>query len=91
MFVAPFLHGSARNQAFQADAAKHSAVPVSLDDLPKVPDKVVSTSTWILGSTETIAVVAMMITCYWLSGRIARHREAAAAAPAAGPGELVDA
>ena len=26
LFVAPFLHGSARNQAFQADAAEHSAV-----------------------------------------------------------------
>ncbi|MFJ4845608.1 MULTISPECIES: copper resistance D family protein [unclassified Streptomyces] len=90
LFVAPFLHGSARNQAFQADAAAHSAVPLALDDLPRLPPKEATASTWVLGTTETVAVVALMIAGYWFSGTIARRRAAAstAAAPA---GELVEA
>ncbi|GII51924.1 hypothetical protein Pth03_03130 [Planotetraspora thailandica] len=86
LFVAPFLHGSARNQAFQADVAQHSAVPLS--DLPKLPAKEVSTSTWVFGTAETIAVIAVMIAGYWLSGLLARRR-AAAAVPAADAGDLV--
>ncbi|WP_329129023.1 CopD family protein [Streptomyces sp. NBC_01476] len=90
LFVAPFLHGSARNQAFQADAAKQPGV--SLDDLPKIPAKEVSASTWIWGSTETVAVIALMIAGYLVSGRIARRRAAAVPAVAAtGPGDLVGA
>jgi hypothetical protein len=34
LFVAPFLHGSARNQAYQAEAARHATGP--LDRLPKL-------------------------------------------------------
>ncbi|MFJ8157941.1 CopD family protein [Streptomyces sp. NPDC094468] len=39
LFVAPFLHGSARNQAFQAETAKHSATVISPEDLPRLADK----------------------------------------------------
>ncbi|MEU6341639.1 CopD family protein [Streptomyces sp. NPDC046977] len=93
LFVAPFLHGSARNQAFQADAAAHSAVPLALDDLPKLPPKEATASTWALGTTETVAVVALMIAGYWFSGTIARRRAASASASAAAvpAGELVEA
>jgi putative copper export protein len=86
LLVAPFLHGSARNQAFQAGVAMHSAVP--LQDLPKLPAKEVTASTWVLGTIETIAVIAMMIAGYWLSGVLARRRTAAAAVPRA---DLVEA
>jgi putative copper export protein len=92
VFVAPFLHGSARNQAFQDGVAKHSTVAV--DDLPKIPNKEVSASTWIWGSTETVAVVAVMIAGYWLSGVLARRRIAAATAAAVtatDPGDLITA
>jgi len=75
VFVAPFLHGSARNQAFQADAAKHSSV--ALDDLPKIPTKEVSASTWIWGTSETVLVIALMIVGYLISGSLARRRAAA--------------
>ncbi|UWE12199.1 copper resistance D family protein [Actinacidiphila bryophytorum] len=75
LFVAPFLHGSARNQAFQADAARHA---VSADDLPKLPAKEVSASTWVWGTSETLLVVALMIAGYLVSGRIARRRTARA-------------
>ncbi|WP_392750260.1 copper resistance D family protein [Streptomyces sp. LN590] len=91
LFVAPFLHGSARNQAFQADVAKHSTV--ALDELPKIADKAVSTSTWVWGTTETIAVIAVMIVGYWISGTIARRRTIAASATSAtasSPGDLVE-
>ncbi|MYS19896.1 copper resistance protein CopD [Streptomyces sp. SID4948] len=89
LFVAPFLHGSARNQAFQAAAAEHSAV--SPDDLPKIPVKEVSASTWLWGSTETVLIIALMIAGYVLSGRLARRRGAAAADPvvATAAGDLV--
>jgi putative copper export protein len=89
LFVAPFLHGSARNQAFQADAAKHSAVP--LDGLPKIPAKEISASTWVLGTVETVAVIAVMIVGYWLSGLVARRRTAAATVQAPDAGDLVEA
>ncbi|WP_329223001.1 CopD family protein [Streptomyces sp. NBC_01485] len=89
LFVAPFLHGSARNQAYQAEVAKHSSI--ALDELPKLPPKEVSTSTWLWGTGETIAVIAVMIVGYWLSGVIARRRTTATAAPASSPGDLIQA
>lgn len=89
LFVAPFLHGSARNQAFQADAAKHSSVPV--DALPKISDKAVSASTWVWGSVETVLVVAVMVAGYLASGALARRRAARTAVADTTPGDLVDA
>ena len=74
VFVAPFLHGSARNQAFQADAARRAVGHVG--KLPKIPAKQVSASTWALGTFETVAVIAVMIGGYWLSGYLARRRTA---------------
>ncbi len=81
LFVAPFLAGSARNQAFQADAAKTLAPGKKL---PKIPAKEVSGSTWAWGITETTVVIAIMVAGYYLSGRLARSR-VAAATPAAAP------
>lgn len=77
LFVAPFLHGSARNQAFQADVARHATEPLA--KLPKLPPKEVTASTWTLGTLETLLVIAAMVVGYWLSGRLA-HRRATAAA-----------
>jgi putative copper export protein len=77
VFVAPFLHGSARNQAFQAAAAASASGPLS--KLPKIPAKQVTASTWTLGILETLAVVALMAVGYWLSGRLAARRRATAA------------
>jgi hypothetical protein len=76
LFVAPFLHGSARNEAFQANAARHAASAAA--PLSKIPAKHASASTWVLGSAETIAVIAVMIGGYRVSGRVARSRAAAA-------------
>lgn len=76
LFVAPFLHGSARNQAFQAAAAHRSATPLSPDDLPKLPPKHVGLSTWVWGTSETLAVLAVTVACYVVSARIARRRAA---------------
>jgi putative copper export protein len=73
LFVAPFLHGSARNQAFQADLATHGA------KIHKITPKDVSASTWIWGISETFAVIAVMAIGYYLSGRVAQRRSAAAA------------
>jgi hypothetical protein len=84
LFVAPFLHGSARNQAYQAyqaGIAKHSAVVVK--HLPKLAPKAAHASTWVWGTTETILVVAVMIVGYRISERLARRRTAAAVAAAA--------
>ncbi|GAA3039098.1 hypothetical protein GCM10020229_57850 [Kitasatospora albolonga] len=73
LFVAPFLHGSARNQAHQADVAR----PVrdrhpGERSCPKLPAKKVSTSTWVWGTAETAAVVVVMIGGYRsFSGRLA--------------------
>jgi putative copper export protein len=75
LFVAPMLHGSARNQAFQAAQARHG---VPLDDLAKVPTKVVSGSTWAWGIAETLLVIAVMVVGYRLSGRVAQSRTVAA-------------
>ncbi|MFE3266929.1 copper resistance D family protein [Streptomyces sp. NPDC059215] len=91
LFVAPFLHGSARNQAFQAETAKHSAKAISPEDLPRLPDKVVSASTWVLGSTETLVLIALMIGGYWYSGVLARRRTAAAPGQQPATGDLVEA
>ncbi|MFC1415616.1 copper resistance D family protein [Streptacidiphilus cavernicola] len=93
LFVAPFLHGSARNQAYQADLAKHSAsATVDAKQLPKLAPKTAGGSTWAWGTVETIAVIAVMAGGYRLSGRLAGRRAAAAAGvPAADPGDLVGA
>ncbi|MET8412523.1 CopD family protein [Streptomyces sp. NPDC005195] len=91
LFVAPFLHGSARNQAFQAETAKHSATALSPENLPRLPDKVVSASTWVLGSTETIVLIALMIGGYWFSGVLARRRTAAVPGRNPATGDLVEA
>ncbi|NUR61809.1 MAG: copper resistance protein CopD [Catenulispora sp.] len=78
LFVAPFLHGSARNQAFQADAAKHAAAGSAATGkpakLPKLGPKHASTATWIEGTVETAAVLAVTVAGYRFSGRLARRR-----------------
>ena len=91
LFVAPFLHGSARNQAFQANAAAHATSAAA--PLPKIPAKQVSASTWAWGTAETVVVVAVMIAGYRVSGRIARVRSAVAATTVASrdPDDLVGA
>lgn len=81
LFVAPFLHGSARNQAYQADAARHVLAP--LGKAAKLPAKEVTASTWTLGTLETLAVVAVMVVGYWISGRLAHRRSAASSAAGA--------
>jgi putative copper export protein len=75
LLAAPFLHGSARNQAYQADVAAHS--PVALHHLPKLAAKTAHASTWIWGTAETVAVIAVMIVGYRFSASLARRREAA--------------
>ncbi len=82
LFVAPFLHGSARNQAFQARAAEQSATPIPAKKLPKLPAKEVSASTWVYGTAETAAVVVLMVGAYRVSGRLARRRTDGTATPA---------
>ncbi|GAA1248453.1 hypothetical protein GCM10009665_44180 [Kitasatospora nipponensis] len=77
LFVAPFLHGSARNQAYQAQVAEQSATPIPAKKLPKLPAKEVSASTWGWGTAETIAVIAVMGAGYRLSGQLARRRRSA--------------
>ncbi|WP_042381179.1 CopD family protein [Streptacidiphilus melanogenes] len=83
LFVAPFLHGSARNQAFQAEAARHATVVGA--PLPKLPPKQATASTWAWGAAETAAVIGVMVIGHRCSGRLARRRVrlAAATAPAA--------
>lgn len=83
LFVAPFLHGSARNEAYQANIAEHSTSATA--SLPKLPPKQASASTWVLGTAETIAVVTVTVAGYRVSGRIARSRTATVVA-AAGSG-----
>lgn len=70
LFVAPFLHGSARNQAFQAAVARRAAHPIAADALPKIADKSVTGSTWVWGSLETLIVVAALGAGYYVSGRL---------------------
>jgi putative copper export protein len=77
LMVAPFLHGSARNQAFQADAAKVAPAGTKAEDLPKVPPKTASASTWAYGTAETVLVIAVMAGGYRVSGRLARRRAGA--------------
>jgi putative copper export protein len=72
LFVAPFLHGSARNQAFQAAAAKRATSPDA--KLPKLAAKQASASTWVWGTLETVAVVAVMVGGYRVSARMAGRR-----------------
>ncbi|QMU73796.1 CopD family protein [Streptacidiphilus sp. P02-A3a] len=84
LFVAPFLHGSARNQAYQARVAEHSATAVPAKRLPRLAPKQADASTWVYGTLETLAVVGLMGAGYRYSGRLARRR-ATAAAPAVGP------
>jgi putative copper export protein len=82
LFVAPFLHGSARNQAYQADLAKHAATSPTAgeaEQLPKLAAKQPTASTWVWGTTETIAVIALMVGGYRVSGTLAARRTAAAA------------
>ncbi|SEM55981.1 CopD family protein [Streptacidiphilus jiangxiensis] len=74
LLIAPFLHGSARNQAFQAEAARHTASATA--PLPKLPPKQASASTWGWGISETVSVAGVMAICYRCSGRIARRRTA---------------
>ena len=85
LFVAPFLHGSARNQAYQANLAEHSVTAVDAKTLPKLPPKTATASTWVWGSAETVAVVAVMVGGYRVSGRLARRRRTAAASTGAAP------
>jgi len=73
LLVAPFLHGSARNQAFQSDVAHRAAGPVTAN-LPKIAAKQVSASTWAWGTLETVLVIGLMIVGYYVSGRLARRR-----------------
>ena len=85
LFVAPFLHGSARDQAYQAQPAVYQSAPAK--ELPKLPAKQASASTWVEGAAETLGVAAIMIGGYRVSGRLARRRTLAVASPAAeGPG-----
>jgi copper transport protein len=69
LFAAPFLHGSARNQSYQAGIAAQS--PGALAHLPKLAAKTAHASTWIWGSTETVLVIAVMIIGYRVSARLA--------------------
>lgn len=78
LFVAPFLHGSARDEAFQANAARHATSAGA--PLPKIPAKHASASTWGWGGAETIAIIVVMVAGYRVSGRIARTRAATATA-----------
>ena len=90
LFVAPFLHGSARNQAFQANAAAQATSATA--KLPKIPAKQVTASTWAWGTAETVVVVAVMLAGYRVSGRMARSRTAAVTRAATlGPDDLVGA
>jgi putative copper export protein len=83
LFVAPFLHGSARNQAFQASAAKQATSASA--KLPKIAPKEASASTWVWGTAETIAVIAVMIGGYRVSGRLTRTRTVTIRTTAAEP------
>jgi putative copper export protein len=85
LMVAPFLHGSARNQAFQAQAAAEATTAIT--KLPKIPAKVVSASTWAWGAAETLVVIAIMIGGFVVSGRLARRK--AVAVPNADQDDLV--
>jgi putative copper export protein len=74
LFVAPFLHGSARNQAYAVSVARHSTAAAALD--AKLPPKQATASTWVWGTAETLAVIVVMAAGYRASGRLARRRSA---------------
>ncbi|MGH3167749.1 MAG: copper resistance D family protein, partial [Trebonia sp.] len=73
LFVALFLHGSARDEAYQAQPSVYRSAPA--DALPKLLAKQSSAATWIEGTAETTARAAIMIAGYRVSGRRARRRE----------------
>jgi hypothetical protein len=77
LLVAPFLHGSARNQAFQAQAAKQAVSPD--EHLPKLPKKAAHTSTWVWGTGETLLIVGGLVAGYHASGRLSRRRSVSVA------------
>jgi hypothetical protein len=84
------LHGSARNEAYQAQPAVYQSAPA--DSLPKLTAKQASGSTWAWGTGETVAVAAIMVAGYSFSGRLAKRRTLAAGLPGAeGPDDLVGA
>jgi putative copper export protein len=90
LFVAPFLHGSARNEGFQDNTAAHATSATA--PLPKIQAKDVSASTWVEGTAETAVVIAVMIGGYRVSGRLARSRTAVVTATSSrGPDDLVGA
>lgn len=74
LMVAPFLSGSARNEAYQREHPK-----VVDGKYKKAPTKQVSTSTWVYGSLETVLVITVMGAGFTASGRIARRRAPASA------------
>ncbi|MCU1502268.1 MAG: copper resistance domain protein [Ilumatobacteraceae bacterium] len=80
LFVAPFLHGSARNQAFQADVAKHTTTTGT--PLPRIAAKHVATGTWIWGILETVLIATVMLVGYRLSARRAHTHSNVDATPA---------
>jgi copper transport protein len=80
LFVAPFLAGSARNQAYQAQPSVYRGAPAG--DLPKAPPKEAGASTWAWGAGETIVIAGLLVGGYRVSWRLARRRVAAAGAPA---------
>jgi putative copper export protein len=74
LMVAPFLHGSARNEAYQREH------PVVVDgSYKKISSKEVSGSTWAYGVGETVVVAGIMAGGYVWAGRMARRRRTAAA------------
>jgi hypothetical protein len=77
LFVAPFLHGSARNEAHQAQPSVYKSA--TADSLPELPAKRSSASTWSEGAAETIVIAGIMIAGYRVSGRLARRRATPAA------------
>ncbi len=76
LFVAPFLSGSAINQAYQAQPSVYRSAPAG--SLPKAPPKEARVSTWAWGAGETIVIAAIMVGGYKASGRVARRRILAA-------------
>lgn len=79
LFIAPLLHNSARNQAFQASLAQRITTPTAAAQLPKIPAKQATAATWVFGTGETVVVVAVMVAGYGVSGRLARMRRTAVA------------
>jgi putative copper export protein len=75
LFIAPFLHGSARNQAYQADLAAHAAT--ASQHLPKLAGKTAHASTWIWGTAETFLVIAVLLAAYRVSERLIAVRRKA--------------